>query len=162
MRAGPVLIGYDGSPASDRAIREAGELLGARRALVVVVWKSGLGFELIELPTASVGMPPAALDVSRALEIDRALAEHAQRMAQHGAGLARDAGFDAEGLAIADDPGVSVAETLLRVARERDAQAAVVGAHSHGRLSEVLLGSTSRDVVRHAECPVVVVREGDG
>jgi nucleotide-binding universal stress UspA family protein len=26
-------------------------------------------------------------------------------------------------------------------------------------MSEILLGSTSRDVIRRAECPVVVVRE---
>jgi nucleotide-binding universal stress UspA family protein len=45
------------------------------------------------------------------------------------------------------------------VARERDAPALVVGAHRHGALSEVLLGSTSRDVVRHAPCPAIVVRE---
>jgi nucleotide-binding universal stress UspA family protein len=126
---------------------------------VVVVWKEGLGFELIELPTATIGMPPAALDITSALEIDRALAEHAQRMAQHGAALAREAGFEAEGLAIADAPGVPVAETIARVARERDARAVVVGAHNQGRLSEVLLGSTSREVVRRAEWPVVVVRE---
>jgi nucleotide-binding universal stress UspA family protein len=162
MRSGPVLVGYDGSAASDNAIREAGELLRGRPALVVVVWKEGLGFELIELPTATIGMPPAALDITSALEIDRALAEHAQRMAQHGAGLAREAGFEAEGLAIADEPGVPVAETIVRVARERDAQAVVVGAHNQGRLSEVLLGSTSREVVRRAEWPVVVVREGGG
>jgi nucleotide-binding universal stress UspA family protein len=35
----------------------------------------------------------------------------------------------------------------------------VVGAHNQGRLSEVLLGSTSGDVVRHAGRPVVVVHE---
>jgi nucleotide-binding universal stress UspA family protein len=159
-RSGPVVIAYDGTPASDHAVREAGSLLRGRPALVLVVWQAGLGFELIELPTATVGMPPAALDVSAALEIDKRLAEAAQRMAQHGAGLARDAGFEAEGLAIADDPGVRVADTIVRVASERDAQAVVVGAHGKGRLGEVLLGSTSRSVVRLAKWPVVVVREG--
>jgi nucleotide-binding universal stress UspA family protein len=45
------------------------------------------------------------------------------------------------------------------MARERQAAAIVVGAHGHGRLSEVILGSTSRDVIRPAHCAVVAVRE---
>lgn len=160
--SGPVVVGYDGSPASAHAVRDAGVLLGGRPALVVVVWKPGLGFELIELPTASMGLPPAALDVGTAVEIDDRLREQAERMARHGAGLARAAGFEAEGLAVADDPAVSVADTLVRVAADRDAQAIVVGAHGHGALGAVLLGSVSRDVVRHATCPVLVVRETAG
>jgi nucleotide-binding universal stress UspA family protein len=157
--SGPVLIAYDGSPAADHAVRESGALLGRRRALVLVVWKEGLGFELVETPTASLGMPAATLDISTALEIDRALAEHAQRIARHGAELAREAGFDAEGMAVADAPGVSVADTIVRVARERDVEAVALGAHNKGRLSEVLLGSTSRDVVQRVGRPVVIVRE---
>jgi len=35
----------------------------------------------------------------------------------------------------------------------------VVGAHAKGRLSEVIIGSTSRDVLRRATRPVLVVRE---
>jgi nucleotide-binding universal stress UspA family protein len=35
----------------------------------------------------------------------------------------------------------------------------VLGAHNHGRLSELLLGTTSQAVVRRAPCPVVVVRD---
>jgi nucleotide-binding universal stress UspA family protein len=66
-------------------------------------------------------------------------------------------GLSAGSLVVADD--VSIADTLVRVAREQDAAALVIGAHRHGALSEVLLGSTSRDVVRHAPCPAVVVRE---
>jgi nucleotide-binding universal stress UspA family protein len=45
------------------------------------------------------------------------------------------------------------AETIVSLAKERDAQAVVVGPHRHG---PALLGSVSRDVVRHAPCPVVV------
>ena len=155
-----VVIGYDASDAAEHAIREAGRLLAGKRALVVVVWKQGLGFELMELPAATIGMPPTTLDVRTALEIDRELAASSERLAQKGAALARDAGFtDAEGLAVADDPDVSVAATIVRVARERDAEGIVVGAHNQGALSEVLLGSTSRDVIRRADRPVVVVRE---
>jgi nucleotide-binding universal stress UspA family protein len=160
MHEGPVVIGYDGTAAAERAIRESGALLAGRPALVLVVYKQGLGFELIELPAASIGLPPAALDVRTALEVDRVLAEHSRQLAQKGAGLARDSGYAAaEGLAVADDVETPVAETIVDVARERDAPAVVVGAHGHGALSEVLLGSTSREVVRRAESPVVIVRD---
>jgi nucleotide-binding universal stress UspA family protein len=155
-----VVIAYDGTPSGDFAIREAGALLEGRRALVVVVWKEGLGFELMKPPTTALdlGVPPV-LDVRGALEIDRAQAEQAQTWAQHGAELARRAGFEAEGLAVAERLATPVADTIVAVANERNAQVIVVGAHTHGRLSDVLLGSTSGDVLRQAVCLVIVVRE---
>jgi nucleotide-binding universal stress UspA family protein len=159
MRAGPVVIAYDASPAAERALRETGPLLRACPALVVVVHKAGLGWELVELSGSSVGLPPASIDVRTALEIDRALAERARRVAQKGAALARKCGFaDAEGFAVADDLDTPVAETIVDVARERDARAIVVGAHAHGGPAAIL-GDISRDVVRRAEAPVIVVRE---
>jgi nucleotide-binding universal stress UspA family protein len=54
-----------------------------------------------------------------------------------------------------------VADTLLRLAREREASAVVVGSHGHRGVRELLFGSTTRQVIRHAGCPVVVVREAD-
>jgi nucleotide-binding universal stress UspA family protein len=158
LRTGPILIAFDGTPASEYALWEAGALLSGRRALVVTVWKPGLAFELMELPTATVGLPPAQLDTRTALEIDRQLYEAAQRMAERGAALAREAGFEVEGLAVAEDVEVTIAETILRVALENDSEAIVVGIEGRGRLGEVLLGSTSRDIIRHAPCPVVVAR----
>ena len=161
MRSGPVLIAFDGSPAAEHALKEAAALLGKRPALVVSVWKEGVGFETLELPGATVGMPPAPIDVSTALEIEQEVKEQAQRLAQHGAELARQAGMDAEGLAVADEVQVTIAETIVDVAEKRDAVAIVMGAHGRGRLSEALLGSTTRDVIHRDECPVVVVRETD-
>lgn len=161
MRSGPILIAFDGSAASEHALREAAELLGKRPALVVSVWKEGAGFEAVELPTASLGLPPAPIDIRTAMEIEQELQERAQQLAQHGAELARQAGLEAEGLAVADDHAISIAETIVDVATQRDAAAIVVGAHGHGRLSEALLGSTARDVIQRASCPVVVVRELD-
>jgi nucleotide-binding universal stress UspA family protein len=157
-REGPVVIGTDGSPAAEHAIREAGALLAGRPAVVVVVFQEGLAFEAAEMPTVT-GLPPVLLDVRSVAETEKALYERAQRLAQRGAQLAREAGFDAEGLVVDDELGVSVASTLTDLARERDAQCIVVGAHSKGRLEDVILGSVPRDVIRHAETPVVVVRE---
>jgi nucleotide-binding universal stress UspA family protein len=155
VASGPILIGYDGSPASERAVREAGELLGRRPALVVFVWDAGVAFQMAELPAASIGVPAAPIDIRGALELEKEMSERAQRMAAHGALLAREAGFDAEGLAVADE--ITVSETLVRVARERDAAAIVVGAHGHSGLTERLLGTTSHGVIRKAERPVIVV-----
>jgi nucleotide-binding universal stress UspA family protein len=157
VRSGPVVIGFDGSPPSERALSEAGDLLVTRAVLVVVVWEAGLAFGALELPTSSVGLPPAPIDARGALEVEDAMYEQAQRMAQHGADLARRAGLEAEGLAVADE--TTVAETLVRVAQERDAPALVVGTRGHGGLGKLLLGSTAEDVIRKAPCPVLVVRE---
>jgi nucleotide-binding universal stress UspA family protein len=157
--ARPVLIAYDGTPAGDRAIRESGALLAPRPAIVLTVYEQGVGMELLEAPPVSLGFAPATLDIRTALEIDRALAEHAQRLAQHGAHLAHEAGYDAEGLAIAEDR--AVADTIVREAQHRDAAAIVTGAHRHGALSELVLGSVSRAVIRTSDRPVVVVREVD-
>lgn len=149
-----VLIGYDGTPAAEYALREAARLLSGRPALVVVVWKAGLAFELIELPTSSIGLPPAPLDIRTALEADQALYEAAQRAAEQAAQLARTLGLDAEPLVVAEDPEIEVAETLVRLARERAAEAIAIGAHARSGL----LGSTCRAVIKSAPCPVLVVR----
>jgi nucleotide-binding universal stress UspA family protein len=155
VRSGPLLIGYDGTRAAEHALREAAGLLAHRRALVVVVIKPGLAFELIELPASSVGLPPAPIDVRTALEVERELGEAAQEGAERAAALARELGLEADPLVVAEEPEVSVAETLLTVAEPRDARAIVLGAPGHGPI----IGGTSRSVLRDATCPVVVVHE---
>jgi nucleotide-binding universal stress UspA family protein len=49
----------------------------------------------------------------------------------------------------------SAGEAILDHAR--DAELIVVGTHARGTLAEIVLGSVSHHVVRHARCPVVVV-----
>jgi nucleotide-binding universal stress UspA family protein len=62
------------------------------------------------------------------------------------------------------DVGVTVldkrpVEALLAEARRVGAKAIVVGWRGHGPIGRLLLGSVSRGIVRHATCPVLVVRQ---
>ena len=157
MHSGPVVIAFDGSPAGLRALREAGELLAPRPGLVVVVWEAGAAYDFATIPSAGLELPPGQLDLRAAAELDQKLLTDAERLARHGAAIASSLGMPAEALAVADE--LTVSETLVRVAREVDAAAVVVGRHDHSALHDVLVGSTTKGLLRHAPCPVLVVRD---
>lgn len=134
-------------------MREAAALLAPRPAVVVVVWEAGLAFEAATTP--AVEAPSVAPDIEPAFDADQGLYEAARRVAERGAALAEEAGLAATSLAIADD--ATVADTLIRIAREQNARAIAIGTHSHRGIRNLLLGSTSRDILQRAPCPVVVV-----
>jgi nucleotide-binding universal stress UspA family protein len=48
---------------------------------------------------------------------------------------------------------------IVHLAEELDAGIVVVGSRGHGGLRRALLGSVSDSVVRHAHCPVLIVRK---
>jgi nucleotide-binding universal stress UspA family protein len=48
---------------------------------------------------------------------------------------------------------------ILRVADEQQADLIVIGAHGHGVIEQMFVGSTTQHVVRRATCPVLVVRQ---
>jgi nucleotide-binding universal stress UspA family protein len=156
MSSRPVIVGFDGTPASERALRESANLLAPHPVLVVVVWEAGAALDLATLPIRGFEPPPTVVDIGPGFELDQAMYEGAQRTAHHGEALARAAGLDAESLVVAIE--VTVAGTLIRVAREFDSPAILVGAHGHHALHELVLGSTSRDLIEKAPCPVIVVR----
>jgi len=160
MRSGPVIFGFDGTAAAEQALREGAAVFAPRRALVVSVWEAGRAFEVAAQPVRAFEAPGAPLDQNDAFEVDQALYDAAQQTAERGAALAREAGLEAEAMAVADQ--ATVADTLVRLARELDGQVVVVGAHTRRGLSGRLLGSTSRSVVERAPCPVLVVHDGSG
>ena len=50
------------------------------------------------------------------------------------------------------------AETIVEFAREHNCDLIVMGTHGRTGLSHLLMGSVAENVVRHAPCPVMVVR----
>lgn len=49
-------------------------------------------------------------------------------------------------------------QEIVRAARELPADLIVMATHGHTGLRHIFLGSTAERVVRHAECPVLVIR----
>lgn len=137
-----IVVGLDGSVGSIEALRWAANEAALRGAKLraVIVW---------EYSYAYGGIEPAFMIAPQMLE------EEAR------------ATLDAAITAGVTDP--KVAEIIERVVKSgspsrtmidesEHADLLVVGARGHGGFMGLLLGSTSDQVVKHAACPVVVVR----
>jgi nucleotide-binding universal stress UspA family protein len=146
--SGPIVIAYDGSPASDRAIDVAGKLLPGREALVVHVYESQYrdSRAVRALARGEVG------DIVKAL--DQALTDEAKETMEQGLERARAAGLDARGETIEASSGVW--RTIVGLVRERGAALVATGSRGIGGARSVLLGSVSSGLVQNAEVPVLV------
>jgi nucleotide-binding universal stress UspA family protein len=154
---GLTLIAFDGSAAARQAVAAAAALLKPRATLVLTVWEAALAHAAVA-PPADVAMTPA-VDPSALLTLDEALRGRAERVSNEGAELARSLGLDAEPLAMADVG--DIARTIAEVAREHKAATIVVGSRGLSGLRGRFEGSTSKGVVKHAPCPVVVVHDDE-
>jgi nucleotide-binding universal stress UspA family protein len=50
------------------------------------------------------------------------------------------------------------ASEIVRVAKEREVDLIVIASHGRTGLGRIIFGSTAESVVRHASCPVLVVK----
>jgi nucleotide-binding universal stress UspA family protein len=50
---------------------------------------------------------------------------------------------------------------IIRRARELDASVIAMTTHGSGRLARLIFGSTADAVLRHAPCPILLVRVGE-
>ena len=150
MSTAPILICYDGSDDSKQAVSRAGELFAGRRAIVLHVWE----------PLKEVASAPPVLGLHGMLEeglseMDRIGEEVSQRTAREGNDQAQAAGLDAEPLSVSGSGRAW--RNILKIAREREVQAIVLGQRGIGGTERLLLGSVSTAVVHHADRPVVIV-----
>jgi hypothetical protein len=88
MMAGPAVIAFDGTAASKRAVRAAGELLGPRPALVVVAVQEGEAFGAMVAPLAGAGLPLTELEIRNALRAEAQIVQQAVLTTQKGVALA--------------------------------------------------------------------------
>ena len=144
MESAPVLICYDGSESARRAIDAAAALLGPRHAVVL-----DLGPPLT--PAESVAAISPVVPTADFEDLNEA---DALTRAEDGAARAERAGFQAVARG-----GISAPtwEGICDVADEIDAPVIVVGSRGLTPGRELVEGSISHDVARHAGRPVLVV-----
>jgi nucleotide-binding universal stress UspA family protein len=132
-----IVVGVDGSEASLRAVDWAAVEAARRRVgLTVCVVVYG---------------PPEEAVLWAGSHMTPMLAEQVMRRAVERAGQAAVEVSVGERVSIG-----APAQALLEQAW--DADLLVVGSRGHGGLAGLLIGSVSRHVLRHAECPVAVIR----
>jgi nucleotide-binding universal stress UspA family protein len=151
-----VLFAYDGSASADAAIAVAPSIIGDRATEVVVltVWEPLL---VQAIRAGKFGSPGLAVPLDVA-DQDAHMQEHARELAEHGARLAREAGFEARALWISDEHDIPRA--IVDAAAELDADLIVMGERGLTGIRSIL-GSVSRRVVEGSQRPVLVIPPAD-
>ncbi len=145
-----ILICYDGSNDAKAAIDAAGELLGCQPATVLTVWQPFA--EVLARTPLGFGFAPGVLDIDTA---DAASRDAALTLAEEGAELARQAGFNAQARACTQL--ATTAHSILAEAELLGARAIVLGSRGLTGLKSMLLGSVSHGVIHAADRTVIVV-----
>lgn len=129
-----ILVGYDGTEASGRALERAGDLAVAFGSTVVVA-------SVAPLMAASGSFDPTDPPEEHSALLDKAHAALAAR------------GVSAEVQLGVGDP----AEAIVELADQRNADLIVVGTREPGFFERLLGHSVSDSVQRHAHCDVLIV-----
>ncbi len=139
----PIVVGYDGSPASDMALDWASRAAADRGVTlrVLVAWTA---------PPVTFGGAGATYEANLLEEL-RTQADVFLEKALNAA-QAIDQDLTVIGEVVVSTPAAALVEY------SHEAAMVVVGSHGRGGFTGLLLGSVSRQVATHATCPVVVVR----
>ena len=137
-REGVIVCGVDGSPAGQRALRWAldeAQRRGCRlRALTAWSWDG------LEAVAAASGPADARGHAERA---------QAKALAEAMGGMTNPPQVEKQ--LVQASPSEALCTAGL------DADLLVIGSHGHSPIHDVLVGSTSQRIIRHATCPVVVL-----
>jgi nucleotide-binding universal stress UspA family protein len=144
----PVLIAYDGSDFAKGAIAEAANQLAVGRRAIVLTVSEPLG----GIPYFGAAGAPVEPETVEGL-IDAAK-ESAQKVAEEGAELARDAGLDAEPLVAIGGP---IWNLIVEAADQQGADPIVIGSRGRSGVAHVLLGSVAAAVAQHSKRSVLIV-----
>lgn len=136
-----VLIAVDSEPVAVRAAETGVDLaqsLGAEVAFINVV-DSALAYP------GDTGTPASELIAAAKLEAKELVSALRQRL------LPQSAAIDFIQVG-------APSEEIVKAAKEWSADLLVIGSHGRSGMQRALLGSVAETVMRHAPCPVVVIR----
>ena len=142
-----MVVAVDGSPASNAAVCWAARDAALRNIPLTVV-------SVVTTPTATY--PPVPYPDSLVVWLE----DKGRKAVAHAVKIAEEAMPTDRKVAVKSEIVFSTpAEALIKMSNE--AEMIVVGSSGKGMLARGLLGSVSSSVVRHANCPVAVIRDED-
>lgn len=146
MKIRSILLPTDFSDCGNYALRYASSLARTFGASIICV-------HVIEPMVPTVGYsgmtePLPIADITDQLE------DSAERELPKLAGCDECAGLQVEEVIVHGE----ASSEIVRVAKERNVDLIVVSSHGRTGLGRMLFGSTAEAVVRHASCPVLVVK----
>jgi nucleotide-binding universal stress UspA family protein len=145
-----VLLCVDGSESAiGAAATGLARLAPAARTIVVTVVEGGNP----TLVSGVSGMAGGALTPEQLHELNEVRSEEGEAVVAAAVAALDRAGLETQ--VLLGEPGVE----LMLFAEEIGATVVVVGSRGHGAIKRALLGSVSDHLVRHAPCPVLVVRD---
>lgn len=141
---GSIVVGTDGSQTAHEAVGQAVQLAQRLEARLHIV----CAYEPVARQRSSRGR------VSEDVEWAISPLDEAEETLAAAAGLAREAGVEAEVYARQGDG----ADSILDVAEERDADLVIVGNKGLTGAKRFLLGSVPNKVSHYAPCSVMIIR----
>lgn len=136
-----ILIAIDSEPIAAHAAdigAELARLAGAEMALIHVI-------DPALVNAADTGIQPAVLVASAKEDARKLISDFRKRLPEQSSAL--------EFVQI----GTPLTE-IVNAAKDWPADLIVIGSHGRGGIARALLGSVAEGVMRHAPCPVLVVR----
>lgn len=170
-----IVVAYDGSSNADRALQAGSKLAAGEQARLGIVYvidmermnlspetrKMGEIEHIIEpSPSFMVNLEKSSPELVNKLakaEADshKAMLQYADYLLDQAHKCARDAGaMDVDTDTLQGDP----AKEVVEFANERHADLIVCGSRGHGRLKQLLLGSTSHKITQLAGCSCLTVK----
>lgn len=149
-----LLVPLDGSETAEKALPHAEALAGAFHSTIALV-RAVVSAETLLAQSAagagSVGDMSTPLDPTPIIEADHAAA------AEYLAGIS--ARLQKQGLTVTTDvPEGDAAEVIVERAAALGVSLIVMTSHGRSGLGRLVFGSTADAVLRHAACPLLVIR----
>jgi nucleotide-binding universal stress UspA family protein len=144
-----ILLPFDGSEPSKRALQETIKLAQSMKASVCLLHVVDI-WPLLTSPITAAGYDP----------LFDAMRSDGAKLLRDAAAEVGKAGIKVETLLV-DSPDVLVGECIVRKAREYDAGLIICGTHGRSGVRRLLMGSDAEYVVRHSLVPVLLVRTPD-
>ena len=147
-----ILVPFDGSKYSDRALSEAIE--------IAKIYGSKL-YVIMAVSTPIIEPPGMYFGYVRGVEMDKPLEEYtniayerAERILQDTVDVCRKQGAEASYKVIADKPG----KAILDFSKRNDIDLIIMGSQGLRGIKKLkVLGSVSRHVLENATCPVLII-----